>query len=792
MLTPDHGSGQKESLEVEEIQTVLPSTASGKAITSLCSLVMMAQPPRESSPRKARRFDALSHRLRHRQNMLTLDLFAVVKPLQGFAYKTCRTSRILQKLSSSGMAKHGALSFCLRFSCFLVLALSQSQPDDGFIFNGFNGSAESAIILKGASIIKSSGALKLTNMSRGDIGQAFYRQPFRMLAGSSASDGSAPAALSFSTHFVFAIRPSIEGEGGYGLAFVVAPKTSFPGAQAEHYLGLFNSSNDRDPSNRMLVVEFDTVNGYNYTLDTKGNHVGVNVNGMNSIETQLAAYSRDGKFNNDEIELESGEAIQGWIEYDGPQQLVNVTISPIHAAKPAIPLLSVHVNLTSIFADSMYVGFSASTGSKRSFHYVLGWSFRLNGTATLLNLTKLPLPPDETDSSSSYKPQIIVLIASLCGLALCLLGILYFYTVIKKRRQHENLEDWELDCPHRFRYEDLHQATKGFRQSEVIGIGGFGAVYHGILPTNGCEVAVKKVSRNSIQGMREFVAEIESLGRLRHKNLVNLQGWCKRKDELLLVYDYVPYGSLDSLIFRRKDGFVLNWEQRFQIMKGVAAGLLYLHEEWEQVVIHRDVKSSNVLIDAEMNARLGDFGLARLYEHGTMSHTTNLVGTIGYIAPELARSGKCSTSSDVYAYGILLLEVASGRRPTESGQFLLMEWVMECHGMGQILDAADPKLRSAYDAEEMEMVLNLGLVCSQHHAHARPTMRQVIRYLNRDEPVPVFVDDSSSAGSRRTDDMSFRFLEIVSSDTITMSHVSTSSYASSVHGVSSTSLGGGR
>ncbi|KAI3410753.1 Protein kinase domain-containing protein [Psidium guajava] len=688
------------------------------------------------------------------------------------------------------MANYGALSFCLRFSCFLLLALSQSQPDQ-FIFHGFNGSAESNMTLNGASIIKSSGALKLTNLTSDDIGQAFYGSPFQMLAENSASNGS--AALSFSTHFVFVIRPPSSGEGGYGLAFVVAPKTSFPGAEAEHYLGLFNSSNDRDPSNHMLVVEFDTVNGYGGNLDSMGNHVGLNLNGMESNATMPAAYNMDGTSNNEEIKLESGKAIQGWIEYDSSKQLVDITISPIDVAKPVKPLLSVHVNLTSIFEDSMYVGFSASTGTKRSLHYVLGWSFRLNGTATPLNLTQLPLPPDQTDSaSSSYKPQTIALIASLCGIAVCLLGILFFHTVVKKRRQHETLEDWELDSPHRFRYKDLHQATKGFKQSEVIGIGGFGAVYRGILPTNGGQVAVKKVSRNSIQGMREFVAEIESLGRLRHKNLVNLQGWCKRKDELLLVYDYVPYGSLDSLIFERKDGFILNWEQRFHIIKGVAAGLLYLHEEWEQVVIHRDVKSSNVLIDAEMNARLGDFGLARLYEHGKMSHTTNLVGTIGYIAPELARSGKASTSSDVYAYGILLLEVASGRRPTDSSQFLLMDWVIECYETGRILDTVDPKLGSAFDAEEMEMVLNLGLACSQYQAQARPTMRQVIRYLNRDEPVPVFTDDPSSAGSRRADDMSFRLFEVVSSDTIGMSHASTLSYESSSGHAFSAPLGGGR
>jgi serine/threonine protein kinase len=266
------------------------------------------------------------------------------------------------------------------------------------------------------------------------------------------------------------------------------------------------------------------------------------------------------------------------------------------------------------------------------------------------------------------------------------------------------------------------------------------------LPTNGNEVAVKRITTNSIQGLRGFTAEIESLGRLRHKNLVNLQGWCKRNNDLLVVYDYIPNGSLAGLLFSRGNNFVLSWEQRFNIVKGIAAGLLYLHEEWEQVVIHRDVKSSNVLIDAGMNGRLGDFGLARLYDHGTMSHTTNIVGTIGYIAPELARTGQASTSSDVYAYGILLLEVACGRKPVETSNFILTDFVIECHQKGRVLDAADPELNSAFVVKEMEVVLGLGLLCSHHKPEARPTMREVIRYLNWEDKLPV-IDDLGSSDS---------------------------------------------
>lgn len=286
--------------------------------------------------------------------------------------------------------------------------------------------------------------------------------------------------------------------------------------------------------------------------------------------------------------------------------------------------------------------------------------------------------------------------------------------------------------------------------------------------------------------MREFAAEIESLGRLRHKNLVNLQGWCKRKNDLLIVYDYIPNGSLDALIFKPKNNFVLTWDTRYNILKGIAAGLLYLHEEWEQVVIHRDVKSSNVLIDAELNARLGDFGLARLFDHDKLSHTTNVVGTIGYIAPELARTGKVSTSSDVFAYGILLLEVATGRRPIGSSNFVLVDWVMECHQLGQILDALDPKLNSNYMVDEAELVLELGLLCSHHKPEARPTMRQVTRYLSGDDPLPAVVD-WGSVDFRSVSEMNSRNLEVISGYMTTTPY-----YSSSIGDITSSSIDAGR
>jgi serine/threonine protein kinase len=299
------------------------------------------------------------------------------------------------------------------------------------------------------------------------------------------------------------------------------------------------------------------------------------------------------------------------------------------------------------------------------------------------------------------------------------------------------LEDWELDYgPHRFKFKDLYTATKGFRDEELLGSGGFGRVYKGVLPTSKIQVAVKRVSHESRQGMREFVAEIVSIGRLRHRNLVPLLGYCRRKGELLLVYDYMPYGSLDKYLYGQPT-VALNWSQRFRVIKGVASGLLYLHEEWEQVVIHRDVKASNVLLDGELNGRLGDFGLARLYDHGTDPQTTHVVGTLGYLAPEHARTGKATTSTDVFALGAFLLEVASGRRPIQPTEdIILVDWVFIRWLGGEILEARDPNLGTEYIAEEMELVLKLGLMCSHSEPAARPNMRQVVQFLEGNVPLP--------------------------------------------------------
>ncbi|KAA8543835.1 hypothetical protein F0562_021988 [Nyssa sinensis] len=609
-----------------------------------------------------------------------------------------------------------------------------AQDENQFIYNGFRGAN---LHLDGIAKIHSSGLLQLTNSSRQQPGHAFYQLPLKF---------NTSKSLSFSTNFVFAIVPEWVNLSGHGMAFTISPSLDFKQAVASQYLGLFNTSNNGLSSNHVLAVELDTWTNTEFE-DINDNHVGIDINGLKSIVSAPVTYFSSTEGTNKSLKLMSGNPIQVWIEYDEVEMLLNVTLAPIRTPKPIRPLLSTPINLSQILLDSMYVGFSSATGSIASKHYVLGWSFNRSGQAQNLELSKLPKLPRHRKSREKLGLEIAMSLMTM-SILLIITGTVY---VMRKKKFEETREDWEMEYgPQRFSYKDLYKATKGFKDKELLGAGGFGKVYRGVLSSsNNMEVAIKKVSHDSKQGMKEFVNEVSSMGRLRHRNLVQLLGYCRRKGELLLVYDYMLNGSLDKFLFSNEKPN-LNWAQRYQILRGIASGLLYLHEEWEQVVLHRDVKASNVLLDADLNGRLGDFGLARLYDHGANFQTTHVVGTVGYLAPELTRTGKASTRTDVFAFGAFLLEVACGRRPIGQTklpeEIILVDWVYETWKQGAILETSDPKLEGDYVTEEMELVLKLGLLCSHPNPAARPSMRQVMQYLDGDAILPDILLDNAGVG----------------------------------------------
>ncbi|CAI9104323.1 OLC1v1002971C1 [Oldenlandia corymbosa var. corymbosa] len=681
----------------------------------------------------------------------------------------------------------------LNFSLAIILSLlflGVEASQDGFIFNGFQ-SAKQNLSLDGIAEFTDNGLLKLTNNTyNSGSSHAFYQNPIPFKTPSSSN-------FSFSTTFVFAIRSENPYRSSQGLAFVISPTEFLPGGRSWRFLGLFNESTNGSADNHIFAVEFDTSMNPDST-DINDNHVGVDIYSIDSVNQTPAGYYDNHdpeKFHN--VTLMSGDPIQAWVDYDGGNKQISVTLAPLKSfsgRKPNFPLLSFNYDLSPVLLDSMYVGFASSTSAYVVNHYVLGWSFMLNGLAQNLDISQLPkLPKKGGKKKLNYFLITGLPLICLFSIIAGVLGTIYY--VNRKKKFAELLEDWEVAYgPHRFKYRDLYKATKGFKDSELLGAGGFGRVYKGVLPTTKLQIAVKRVSHESKQGMREFVAEIVSIGRMSHRNLVPLLGYCRRSGELLLVYEYMPHGSLDQFLHGPRKSH-LNWYQRFRIIKGVASALFYLHEEWEQVVVHRDVKASNVLLDAELNGRLGDFGLARLYDHGSDPQTTHVVGTVGYLAPEHYLTGRATTNTDVYAFGAFLLEVVCGRRPIEQKarkqDMVLVDRVLWLWSQGRIMEAVDPSLGTNNIVKnEAELVLKLGLLCCNSEPEARPTMQKVVLYLDGAMALPELSSSSLLGGGIATKSMAFD--SVTSFEDVSVSSYSFLTSSTQYSHASGSILSGGR
>ncbi|XP_008226742.2 PREDICTED: uncharacterized protein LOC103326305 [Prunus mume] len=292
-------------------------------------------------------------------------------------------------------------------------------------------------------------------------------------------------------------------------------------------------------------------------------------------------------------------------------------------------------------------------------------------------------------------------------------------------------EDLELPL---FELATVISATDNFSSNNKLGEGGFGPVYKGTL-ADGQEIAVKRLSRSSGQGMNEFMTEVILIAKLQHRNLVKLLGCCVQGDEKMLIYEYMPNGSLDSFIFDQTSGeLLLDWPKRYHIICGIARGLLYLHQDSRLRIIHRDLKVSNVLLDNEMNPKISDFGLARTLTGGnqTGGNTNRVVGTYGYMAPEYVVDGQFSVKSDVFSFGVLVLEVISGRKnkgfyhPTSPN---LIGHAWRLWNEGRHLELIDTYLGSASTLSEMSRCIHVSLLCVQHHPEDRPSMASVVIML---------------------------------------------------------------
>ncbi|ESQ35249.1 hypothetical protein EUTSA_v10007025mg [Eutrema salsugineum] len=612
----------------------------------------------------------------------------------------------------------------------IVALLLPSFSAIDFLYNSFSSAANrSDLILIEDSRVDSTVIRLINESNQYSLGRVFYPQKLSIIPDPTRN----PTRLSsFSTSFVFSVLPDISTSPGFGLCFVLSNSTSPPDAIASQNFGLFPNVPVRFPA-PLLAVEFDT--GQNSEVnDIDGNHIGIDLNSILSTKSEPARYydSVNGSFV--PFNMRNGQNVRAWIDFDGPNFEINVSVAPAGVPRPRRPTLTFRDPIIANYVSAdMYVGFSASKTTWVEVRRILAWSLSDTGAPREINTTNLPVFLLESSSSSLSTGAIAgIVVGGVVFLGLVGFGGYLIWRKLMREEEEDEIEEWELEFwPHRFSYEELADATEVFSYDRLLGSGGFGKVYRGIL-SNKSEVAVKCVNHDSKQGLREFMAEIESMGRLQHKNLVQMRGWCRRKNELMLVYDYMPNGSLNQWIFD-KPKEPMTWRRRRQVINDVAEGLNYLHHGWDQVVIHRDIKSSNILLDSEMRGRLGDFGLAKLYEHGGAPNTTRVVGTLGYLAPELASASAPTEASDVYSFGVVVLEVVCGRRPIEYAEeedMVLVDWVRDLYGGGRVVDAADERVRGECGAaDEVELLLKLGLACCHPDPAKRPTMREIVSLL---------------------------------------------------------------
>ncbi|XP_062006857.1 probable leucine-rich repeat receptor-like serine/threonine-protein kinase At3g14840 [Rosa rugosa] len=361
-------------------------------------------------------------------------------------------------------------------------------------------------------------------------------------------------------------------------------------------------------------------------------------------------------------------------------------------------------------------------------------------------------PPQETSGSSGISAGAVVgIVAGGVFIILLVLGILWWKGFIGPANTLEqDLKGVDLQTS-RFTLRQIKTATNNFDISNKIGEGGFGPVYKGLL-SDDTAIAVKKLSAKSKQGNREFVNEIGMISALQHPYLVKLYGCCIEGNDLLLVYEYLENNSVARALFGPKASQVkMDWPTRHRICVGIAKGLAYLHEESRLKIVHRDIKATNVLLDKNLCPKIADFGLAKLDEEDNTHICTRIAGTLGYMAPEYAMRGYLTDKADVYSFGIVVLELVSGRSNTtyrsEEECFYLLDWALILKERGSLLDLVDPRLGSEFNKEQMITTINVALLCSHVSSAVRPSMSSVVKMLEGRASVQEVISDPNASNN---------------------------------------------
>ncbi|XP_062177199.1 L-type lectin-domain containing receptor kinase IX.1-like [Alnus glutinosa] len=564
------------------------------------------------------------------------------------------------------------------------------------------------------------------------VARATYFRPMHLW------DKASGNLTDFTTNFSFVIDSANRTYYGDGLTFFLAPNGStIPSATYGSALGLtrdgeiFNSTN-----NPFVAVEFDiypNIGEREWDPPDGTEHVGIDINSIKSVANVSWLGAK--------ISITEGRINKARINYNSTSHNLSVLFTGLVNNAIVWQSLSYNIDFRNHNLPEMVTfGFSAGIAGLSTMHSIHTWNF----SSTLEDIVTKPRKNNRLGLAIGLGVGGSFLVGGFALILFCLWKRKNSYTVEDLAFDRCMDEEFERGTgSKRFSFKELARATNNFNDEEKLGQGGFGGVYKGFLLDSNSFVAVKRVSKQSKQGIKEYASEVKIISRLRHRNLVQLIGWCHERGELLLIYEFMPNGSLDSHLFTEES--LLIWETRYKVAQGLALALVYLHEEWEQCVVHRDIKSSNIMLDSNFNAKLGDFGLARLVDHVKGSQTTVLAGTMGYMAPECVTTGNASKESDVYSFGIVALEIACGRKPIKinapQDQVVLVEWVWKLYGIGKVLDAADPRLNGDFDEQQMERLMIVGLWCAHPDRNLRPSIRETIHVLNFETPLPILPSD---------------------------------------------------
>ena len=648
-------------------------------------------------------------------------------------YNVCETSEKIKHNSHLPMAGYGLLFlFILIINIAITNAHTQSQS---FEYPNFSSTYIKQLKLEGSAYSYGS-AIQLTANAinpknwLGTVGRVTHPEQINL------RDNNSNEPRDFTTNFSFVVS-SNKSVYADGLAFFLA-SPNLPSTKSIQLrggslgVGLTDGYQELSMTGyQFLAVEFDT---FTNPWDPVGAHVGININNMNSKVLEKWW-----------IDITHRKVCNCGIVYDSRNKILNVSYTGYKFRDGKVRKITQHlsypIDIRQQLPDSVIVGISAATGKYFEEHTLLSWSF----SAT---------PPSKDDPEKARKSVIIKLLEGIgigAGLFFILLGLVRISLGMMSKGKEidhtsEATSDRKLDDelqmstgPKKISYHELATATNNFDETNKLGQGGFGGVYKGYFKDSNTYAAIKRISANSKQGVKQYKAEVTIISQLRHRNLVKLTGWCHKKNDFLLIYEYMENGSLDSHLFRGES--LLSWQVRYNIALGLASALLYLQEEWEKCVLHRDIKSSNIMLDSNFNPKLGDFGLARLVDHDKGSETTEVAGTMGYLAPEYMNTGHARKESEIFSFGVVVLEIATGRKAIHhkhmEGEISVVEWVWQLYQLRNLLAAADANLRGEFDVQQMECLLVVGLWCANPDSASRPAIRQVINVLNSEASLPI-------------------------------------------------------